>query len=74
MKRIVVMSKDEYNNIDDIENIVISSEEVKNVYMTEEEDGSYVGVEYVDGTCSVVGCGMDMFVSFEEMIEAILED
>ena len=36
--------------------------------------GSYVGVEYSDGSCSIVGLRIDKMCSFEEMMTTLFEE
>jgi hypothetical protein len=43
-----------------VANVVVSTAEVAFIYFSFESE--FVGVEYVDGTYSIAGCGMDQMV------------
>ena len=49
-----------------------SRDDVKYIYVNESEDAAFVGCEYNDGTWSVVGCGMDCFCTYDEMISMVV--
>lgn len=66
------MTRDEYNDFDDINNVTLKDVEVELVFMSDDEECPYVGVKYVDNTCSIVGCGIDQFCTYQQMIESLI--
>ena len=69
----VLMSKIE-KKYDDIESVKLFDVDVTAVYVSDNEENEYVGVEYVDGRFSIVGCGDDCEVSYDEMCTMLYEE
>lgn len=54
----------------DVENVSLKKGVVY-VYVNTAEECPFVGCEYEDGTCSVVGAHMDRICNFKDMINAM---
>lgn len=59
----------EFEELDDV--IIDNNKEPMFVYLSDNEDNPYVGVEYEDGSYSIVGCCTDCEVTFDEMYELL---
>ena len=65
----IKMSAYEYDDLEDV--IIDNNKEPMFVYISEDEENPYVGVEYDDGSFSIVGCCTDCEVTFDEMRELL---
>lgn len=68
-------SKSEWEELTGMEVTMISlkDEDVVAVYGKMSEDGGcFVGCKYKDGTYSVVGAGIDRFVSYADMFRIVM--
>lgn len=71
------MSVKEFEDVfgDDIENVKLFEDiDAVAVYISSNDENPYVGVEYIDGRFSIVGCRADCEVSYEEMCAMLYED
>lgn len=66
------MSAYEYDELEDV--IIFEDNEPMFVYLSDDEENPYVGVEYDDGRFSIAGCGDDCEVSYEEMCAMLYEE
>lgn len=77
MKTINFLQKDEFEVMydEEVENVTLKSNvNVKYIVENDDVDSCFIGCIYEDGTCSIVGCGIDHFCSYDEMINTILEN
>ena len=61
----------EYTEISGVEESDITidtNKSINYVLWSDNLDCGYLGIIYYDGSCAVVGCGMDRFVKFEELV------
>lgn len=62
----------EYDDLEDV--IIFDKNEPMYVYLSDNEENPFVGVEYDDGRFSIVGLGMDSEVDYEEMCAMLYEE
>lgn len=77
MKTIIRMSTHEFEDKygTDLEDVSLKSrDEVECVYVSEDDENPFVGCKYTDDKYSIVGCGKDVFCTYETMVYMLTEE
>ena len=74
---IKIYTMKEYTEISEVEESEITidtNKSINYVLVSDNEDSAFVGIIYYDGSCAVIGCGMDRFVKFEELVSIMASE